>query len=272
MPPGAATGCIEPHGTLTVKHQLAISWHEFMGLRGPAPVHMGLLHMWEFEWFKAFHLLRDGRQAPVSPQGDETFDPQVADALIDELQKKPLEEIAGREAPPSDYQPTKLGDRPDLLTWTVWAEGVRQKQIQMLRNMKPREIHARMERREIWKALWQARTRAVALDACRRWSELEDVIAMGFTAFPAHVETNLRDFLSITNSTRFPRSRAADDSRMLYLARGMAGAMVNVSPMTSIERLRNMKHGPGGPFWSNQHQLCGCWRCVGRREEGWKIK
>jgi hypothetical protein len=58
---------------------------------------------------------------------------------------------------------------------------------------------------------------------------------------------------------------------MLYLARGMAGVMADVSPMTGIERLRNMKHRRGGPFWSQREQRCGCWRCVGREVEGWKI-
>jgi hypothetical protein len=242
-----------------------------MGKRGPTPVHLGLLHMWESEWFKAFHLLRDGQQAPTPPADRETLDPEYADAVIQELRDMPLREIVGQEPPPADYEPRKPFDRAGLHHWMRWAEGIRQKHIQIVRNMKPREVHARFERREIWQALWQARTREAALDACRRWAKLEDVIGLGFIAFPAHIETNLRDFLAITKSKRFPRSRAADDSRMLYMARGMAGAMVNVSPMTSIERLRNMKHGPGGLFWSDRHQLCACWRCVGRREEGWKI-
>ena len=243
-----------------------------MGKRGPTPVHLGTLHMWEFEWFKAFHLLRDGKQAPASLDDDEpTIDPHVADALVEELKSKPLEEIVGQPPPDADYEPSKMGDPPGIHMWTFWAEGIRQKQIQIVRNMKPREVYARNERREIWESLWRARTREAALDACRRWSKLEDVIGLGFTAFPAHIESNMRDFLAITKSKRFPRSRAADDSRMLYMARGMAGAMVNVSPMTSIERLRNMKHGPGGMFWSEAEQRCGCWRCVGREVGGWRI-
>jgi hypothetical protein len=49
-----------------------------------------------------------------------------------------------------------------------------------------------------------------------------------------------------------------------YLARGMAGIMANVSPMTAIERLRNMKHTEGGPLWKeepNERKYCNCWRC-----------
>ncbi|HMK31130.1 MAG TPA: hypothetical protein VK473_15715 [Terriglobales bacterium] len=48
---------------------------------------------------------------------------------------------------------------------------------------------------------------------------------------------------------------------MDYLARGMSGVMVGVSPMTAIERLRNMKHGPNGPMWSEIDKKCSCWRC-----------
>ena len=36
-----------------------------MGKRGPKPANMGLLSTWEFEFFKAFHLLRDGTQLPM---------------------------------------------------------------------------------------------------------------------------------------------------------------------------------------------------------------
>src|SRR5450755_3383723 len=40
-------------------------WHEFMGKRGPKPPDYGLLSVWEFEFYKAFHLLRDGYALPV---------------------------------------------------------------------------------------------------------------------------------------------------------------------------------------------------------------
>jgi hypothetical protein len=57
---------------------------------------------------------------------------------------------------------------------------------------------------------------------------------------------------------------------MDYLARGMAGVLCGVSPMTGIERLRNMKHDRNGPLWVTREgkralpegeQRCGCWRC-----------
>jgi len=36
-----------------------------MGKRGPKPVEYGLLNVWEFEFYKAFHLLRDGYALPA---------------------------------------------------------------------------------------------------------------------------------------------------------------------------------------------------------------
>ena len=244
-----------------------------MGTRGPSPADIGLLHIWEFEWFKAFHLLRDGQQAPESvDDSSETIDPKVADAAIELVQKQSDDEILAT-VPPNVLFQSPTPDVPLLTTaYRMFsADRIRQQRIAMLRSMKPRDVHARAERRQIWKALWKAQTPASAVDACRRWARLEDVIALGFTTFPAHVETNMRAFLKITTSARFPKSPAADDSRMFYLARGMAGAMVNISPMTSIQRLRNMKHDAGGPFWSHKEKRCGCSWCVGRDFGGWRI-
>ena len=65
---------------------------------------------------------------------------------------------------------------------------------------------------------------------------------------------------------RFPKSDspAVDESRLEYLARGMAGILAGVSPMTGIGRLRNMKHTQGGPLWKKEPggmKYCDCWRC-----------
>jgi hypothetical protein len=91
------------------------------------------------------------------------------------------------------------------------------------------------------------------------------------TSFPEHVVQNVAQFLSMKRNKRFPRSTYADAARVDYLSRGMAGVLVGVSPMTAIERLRNMKHAAGGPLWVSRQgncvlpeneQHCGCWRCA----------
>jgi len=53
----------------------------------------------------------------------------------------------------------------------------------------------------------------------------------------------------------------ADNSRLEYLARGMSGVLLGVSPMTAIERLRNMKHDASGPLFDEKTQKCKCWHC-----------
>jgi hypothetical protein len=190
------------------------------------------------------------------------MDPKDADARIQVLRRLPLEKIVDEDPPPTDYQPSKPGDRADLFVWTNWAEHMRAAEIANIRSMKPREIHARAKRRDIWASLWHARTRPALRAACGRWSELEDVIGLGFGPFPEHVVANEKAFLSITSNPRFPTAPASDDSRMEFVARGMAGIMVGRSPMTGVERLRNMKHRRGGPLWSSEQRRCGCWRCV----------
>lgn len=84
------------------------------------------------------------------------------------------------------------------------------------------------------------------------------------TSFPNHVLQNAAQFLSMKLNKRFPRSEYGDESRLEFLARGMAGVLCGVKAMTGVERLRNMKHDASGPLWRIEpggHQFCSCWRC-----------
>lgn len=236
-----------------------------MGTRGPKPVDIGLLNMWEFEWFKALHLLREGKQLPEPELW--TLEPEKVDARVRVLQKLTLGKIVGEEPPPVDWEPSKVGDRAPLRIWERWAEGVREQRIAEILAMKPREVYARAERREIWNSLWRARTRPALDRACAKWKGLADVQAIGMSVFVDHVLANAKAFLEITRNPRFPRSAASDDSRLDNLARGMAGVMAGVSPMTGMERLRNMSHGSDGPLWRKGGGGCCCWRCDLRKWE-----
>jgi hypothetical protein len=90
--------------------------------------------------------------------------------------------------------------------------------------------------------------------------------------FPDHVVANAGQFLSMKQNKRFPTSAYGDNVRVEYLARGMAGVMVGISPMTAIERLRNMNHGAGGPLWDENEQHCRCWRCCLRGSINAEVK
>jgi hypothetical protein len=225
--------------------------------------------MWEFEWFKALHLLRDGYQLP-GLQGP-TYDPESVDVRIATLRRMPLSRIVQEEPPPEDWQPKQAGDRADLRTWTAWAEGVRAQQVAEQLALKPREIESKQERREIWAALWRAKNTVGVRRACERWKSLRDVRASGLSVFADHAIANAKAVLEITRNSRFPTQPASDDSRLGIVAAGMAGVMVDRSPGTGVERSRNLKHTAGGPLWKGDR--CLCWRCEDREylEQGERI-
>ena len=240
---------------------------------GRKPVNLGMLSVWEFEWFKALHLLRDGSQLPLDRRV-ETFNRHFAACQLEWWKKTTPEQILGdmgsiKPPPFTEYATTAERVRAkqewlkrERVHLRQWAELERQGHIADLeRQLKPKKIQALAERREIWKMLVEARTEAAVKEACRQWKALADVRSMGMTVFPEHMEANLKEFLRMKRDSRFPRSAYADESRLEFMARGMAGVMVGVSPMTAEARLRNMKHTQGGPLWDKQKDICKCWRC-----------
>ena len=142
--------------------------------------------------------------------------------------------------------------------------------FQWMLSTRPRKIPADRERRDIWAALCRARTLESLEQTCEQWASLIDVRGQGLTPFPEHVRANAQEFFRMKRDRRFPKSNSPvfDESRLEYLARGMAGILAGVSPMTAIEKLRNMKHGEGGPLWKQEpggHWYCNCWRCGMKR-------
>jgi hypothetical protein len=161
--------------------------------------------------------------------------------------------------------------RPPMNMDRLWAERQKEDEIHSLeRELNPPGIEAVDKRRKIWDDLVQAHTYAALRKVCGRWAHLSDIRRSGTTPFPRHIVRNAAAFLLMKQNARFPRSSYGDDARVDYLARGMAGVMCGVSPMTGIERLRNMKHDRSGPLWvtnegnrslPKHEQRCGCWRC-----------
>jgi hypothetical protein len=203
-------------------------------------------------------LLRDGAQAPAPRWIDPDLarlTPREVDANIRLLkQLKPQVVVAEwerRQRKP--LKPTR--------TYVHFAEDFIVERIALFEQLKPRKIHALAERRTIWEALIRARTVDAVWRACHRWEHLADVRAAGMAVYPAHVTANADAFLAMKVNKRFPLAPYADDSRLEYVARGMAGVMIGVSPMTAIERLRNLKHSRGGPLWNDSTKVCECWRC-----------
>jgi hypothetical protein len=226
-----------------------------MGKRGPKRADYGLLSVWEFEFYKAFHLLRDGYALPARQR------PPVSGLTRSEASTF-LAILKGLSAEDYYLATRKLavecGQRFNLEI--VWLEGL----------LKPRRPKTAIAGMKIWRDLVRANTYADVRRACGRWSRLPTVLAAGLTPFPDHVRSNAAPFIAMKRNKRFPKSDYGDDSRIEFLARGMAGIMVGASPLTGVERLRNLKHAPGGPFWIEREgdqplprarQHCGCWRC-----------
>jgi hypothetical protein len=221
-----------------------------MGKRGPKSPDYGLLSVWEFEFYKAFHLLRDGNALPARQRTPVSgLTRSEASKFLTILKRLSAGDyyLATRKMTLEFGQHPNL-DRPPISVDIEWAESQRNEEIVWLE---------RLLRPDVRKV-------------CGRWSRLPVVLGAGLTPFPDHVRTNAAQFLLMKRNKRFPKSAYGDDSRIEFLARGMAGIMVNLSPMTAVERLRNIKHEPGGPFWverdGNQslprdRQHCSCWRC-----------
>lgn len=255
-----------------------------MGKRGPKPVDLGLLSVWEFEFYKAFHLLRDGNALPARerpPLSGLTH--SEATAFVGRLKRM----NAADYWLSTNRLAVEFGQRLNLVKpptsvdlW--WAESERLREISWLeRLLRPTRIEPRSTGRKIWRDLVRASIYADVRKACGRWSRLPVVRDSGLTPFPEHVRTNAAQFLAMKRNERFPKSSYGDDSRIEFLARGMAGVMAHVSPMTGVERLRNIKHAPNGHFWverEGDHSLprdrqhCGCWRCgIARANEFAKV-
>jgi hypothetical protein len=240
--------------------------------RGRKPLSLGLLCTWEFEWYKAFHLLRDGTQLPPDPN----FVAANERATKEQLQwwkKVSLKEILGDmqpgTPPPFDELPDAEREKAkrhwEMREWRALkelAELERRAEIAALeRWLKPKETPARAERRKNWETLAGPEASVKTIEhACEEWKRLPDVRAQGVAVFADHVQANMEEFRRMKRDRRYP-GPAADDSRLEYLARGMSGIMVGASPITAVQRLRLMKHDPSSPVWSEAENRCRCWRC-----------
>ena len=265
---------LDPASTQCENTFVGILWHEFlrMGLRGPKPVEIGLLTTWEFEFYKALRSLRDGISLPAKSSPPTGLTRQELQSFIEQLKQMTPEHywLTTQCLSVEMGRPVNLS-RPPTSMDRWWAKRQKEDEIRSLRlELNPPGIEALDRRRKIWDDLVEADTYAALRKVCGRWSQLSDVRASGTTPFPRHVVRNAAAFLSMKQNSRFPRSTYGDDARVDYLARGMAGVLCGVSPMTGIERLRNMKHDRNGPLWVTREgnralpdgeQLCGCWRC-----------
>src|SRR6266852_4882514 len=176
-----------------------------MGRRGPKPVDFKMLSLWEYEFYKAFHLLRDGTplpQRPVPPTGLTKAETRI---FLEHLRRMSPEEywLTGRRVAVEFGERLNLAKPPQ---WTdrLWAEQERNQEISSLRRvLNPSHLQAQLKRRKIWIDLVRAKTFSSLRKACGRWTRLPDIRARGLTPFCQHVLDNAGQFLVMKHNKRF---------------------------------------------------------------------
>src|SRR5262249_23014260 len=154
--------------------------------RGPKPVDLRNLDLWEFEFYKAFYLLRDGVPLPPSkmppPLGLSRFEIKMMIERLKRMDSAMFWLTTRRIA-------VEMGERlnlkqPPISIDLQWSEHQRKEQISSLeRILTPRRI-AHEKRRKIWSDLIRATTYTALRKACGRWARLPDVRGQGLTPFP----------------------------------------------------------------------------------------
>ena len=252
-----------------------------VGKRGPKPVSLDMLLFWEQRWWRAFRELRDGPLFAVEP-----FIRAKRKRQLKALEKMTAQEFIRQEI--LDDSRSLLRGLPRQKPWLSnvdAAEAERERRIGFVRG-RLRQRQKLAKRRAIWRALISASTPQALRRVCRRWARLSDVREANYRGrfhrrwarrygspkdsdpmdidtrwcSPDEVLAHATEFLAIKKDDRFPKKK--DDSRLDYLARGMAGVFARVSPLTGIRVLRNMKHVAGGPMWDDKSQCCACWHCA----------
>ena len=249
-----------------------------MAPSGRKPIDLQRLDHGDRQWFMAFHELREGLSLPIRPlERWFTYEGDGAAQRVRQLERmnvaKYWADFLSHDPPRSrraDWEP------PPLAAHRAQVERLQKEELAWLKQrFEPERILARSRGLKIWDALWRARTIPTLADACKRWIGLhheedwdhESLLPPGRNVYPVRILDHAKQFLAMERDRRFPRSEHANNSRRDYLARGMAGLDLGLSPLTAIERLRNLKHGPGGPLWYDHAHRCSCWRCLLLKEQ-----
>jgi hypothetical protein len=191
-----------------------------MTRRGPKPTDFGSLNFWDFEFYKAFHLLRDGTSLPSRYAPPSGLSVKETRQFIDLLTHMTAADyyLTTRRVAIEFGENVNLNRRPTRPD--IWcAENRRTDELYWLRReLSPRRIEAQPARRKIWNDLVYANTYASLRKACGRWARLPDVRGAGLVCFPGHIISNAAAFLSMKQNQRPCRSSGASISRTSLFA------------------------------------------------------
>lgn len=195
-----------------------------MGRRGPHPVSIHLLRLWEWQWFWVFRGLRYGA-------------PSRLVVRMDYLQYPDKPRISGyREL-----------DEERQKAWRVTTEKASRAYYRKdpLKDVPTRPLPSE---KTLWDSLMRARTIPQVRATCaksRSWLNPE----WQGKVFVQKLHQHADQFLLAKRDLRYPRSNrpSSDDRRILFFARAMAGITLGRSPNTAIRMLGATRHGPNCP-------------------------
>lgn len=188
-----------------------------MGKRGPKPTPLSDLIFWEGLWYWVFHHLRGTLPSAVKFSTDKRMK-RLLEAELEELRQ-----LVPKEITEEDWLARR---RIDL----------------------ERELHPKVPLAEpdIWRALVAARTSDEIRMACRqskRWLNPRWEGKVYLQDLYDHAEK----FIKAKKDVYYPKRESGDEKRVIFFARVMAGIGLEVSPHTSVDRLRKIKHGKKCP-------------------------
>lgn len=288
---------IASYGYFVELNRYGLCYGCVMAQRGRKPVDLWHLDQLDGTCYRGFHRLCKGVHLPVSAAearrmlDGERVEEEMQQAIHDETERQTLEEFWFEAAPPewhSDLQRAAEHRANYLATKKVWVRQSQERQRDLLSLIEefeqPKNRKARLASFQVWQALWQADSGVAVSKACAAWDKLTARYRDPLVS--ETVAKNNEEFVRMKDDLRFPRSRWADEARISYLARGTAGLMMGISPLTAIERLRKVTHKRGHPLFvknrpgdvlvqaglSNpaKKARCHCWRCLfeSKRERG----
>jgi hypothetical protein len=188
-----------------------------MGRRGAQPTPTSELLFWEGLWYSVFHHLRGTLPSYEKVAVDQEVKKQLR-AELSELVKSVAKN-------------------------TVEEDWIARHQVEIDRELRPK---VPVSESQIWRALVAARRVADVRKACRdsqRWLNPE----WGGRPYVQDLTDHAEKFLRAKQDVYYPRRDSSDEKRVIFFARAMAGITLGISPSTSVDRLRKLKHGTRCP-------------------------
>lgn len=188
-----------------------------MGKRGPKPTPLSELIFWEGLWYWVFHHLRGTLPSAVKFSTDKKMK-RLLEAELEDL----------RRLVPKDI---------------VEEDWLARQRIEIERELRPKLPQSEPD---LWRAIVAARTGDEVRAACRRSKRWLNPRWEG-KVYVQDLYEHAEKFIQARHDAYYPKRESGDEKRVIFFARVMAGITLGISPHTSADRLRKIKHGKKCP-------------------------